>query len=240
LLAGLSGTADVVARGSGLPPFDLQAPFLTLPRVFHTDLSNIPADLPYIHANINLIDRWRRELKESSPVRQHPSADRFLIGIIWQGDPAHPFRERSIALTHFTRLLQVPGVQLISLQKGPGAEQLAELREVRNEEGGVRIRTPVIDEDTGPFMDTAAIMMNVDLVISADTATLHLAGALGVPTWVPLPLVPEWRWLLEREDCPWYPTLRLFRQTRRGQWEDVFERMAREVERLHKRGVRQR
>jgi hypothetical protein len=122
-------------------------------------------------------------------------------------------------------LAAIPGVRLISLQKGAGLEQLADNRQLTMDEFS-------LDEAAGPFMDTAAIMHHLDLVICSDSAVAHLAGALAIPVWLPLPLVPDWRWLLEREDCPWYPTMRLFRQKRPGAWEDVFEDVAAELKRL--------
>ena len=113
-------------------------------------------------------------------------------------------------------------MRLISLQKGPGAEQLRELAG----QFPVLDLGNCLDEAAGPFMDTAAVMKCLDLVITSDTAITHLAGALAVPAWIALPMVPDWRWLLKRQDSPWYPTLRLFRQTSPGNWEDVFTRMA--------------
>jgi ADP-heptose:LPS heptosyltransferase len=124
-------------------------------------------------------------------------------------------------LQQFARLAEIPGVRLVSLQKGAGREQLAELHG----------RFPVIDlgdavdQANGPFMDTAAIMKNLDLVITSDTAVPNLAGALGVPVWVALPFAPDWRWLLDRSDCPWYPSMRLFRQKAIGDWDTVFAEM---------------
>jgi hypothetical protein len=157
----------------------------------------------------------------------------FLVGIARQG--ALKFRDdrqRSIPLAYFSCLAQIPGVQLISLQKGPGTEQLQTL----NNGGGIPFSSFRIDEASGAFMDTAAIMASLDLVISSDTAIPHLAGAVGVPVWLALPQVPDWRWLLEREDTPWYPSMRLFRQTRFGGWDDVFARMAVELNEVIKRG----
>jgi ADP-heptose:LPS heptosyltransferase len=120
-------------------------------------------------------------------------------------------------------LISVQGVQFVSLQKGPGTEQ------VRDNFASCFIHPTTSFDEAGPFMDTAAIMQNLDLVISSDTVVPHLAGALGVPVWVALPLAPDWRWLLQRDDTPWYPTMRLFRQTKYGQWEDVFACMAEEL-----------
>jgi hypothetical protein len=119
-------------------------------------------------------------------------------------------------------------VHLISLQKGFGSEQLDEpSRQFPVLDLGRRL-----DETTGPFLDTGAVLRQLDLLISADTATAHLAGALGVPVWVALSAAPDWRWLLGHEDSPWYPTLRVFQQTRLGEWPGVFNRMTREIERL--------
>jgi hypothetical protein len=129
---------------------------------------------------------------------------------------------RSFPITCFAALARVPGVRLFSLQKGLGAEQL----EVARAEVPVVDLGPRLDESSGAFMDTAAVMKNLDLVVTADTSLAHLAGALGVPTWVALPFAPDWRWLLDREDTPWYPTMRLFRQRERGEWGDVFRRIA--------------
>jgi tetratricopeptide (TPR) repeat protein len=238
LLSRLPGIERLVVKDDPLSAFDVHAALLSLPAILHTSLDDVPATVPYIQADAVLMERWRKEV-EMSEVRSTVSGVKsdafdtghrtsetgrvFKIGIAWQGNPA--FKEdryRSIPLARFARLAQVPGVQLISLQKGAGTEQLREVRD----------KIPILDlgnrldEESGPFMDTAAILKNIDLVISSDTALPHLAGALGVPVWVALPLVPDWRWLLGREDCPWYPTMRLFRQTKLGRWEDVFERIA--------------
>src|SRR5207302_1976508 len=134
-------------------------------------------------------------------------------------------KRRSIPLISFGPLSRVPGVHFISLQKGVGTEQLSQLPE------GLRVRNlgDRLDEASGAFMDTAAVMKNLDLVITSDTAIAHLAGALAVPVWVALSFAAEFRWLLHREDSPWYPTMRLFRQVKRGDWADVFERIAGEL-----------
>jgi tetratricopeptide (TPR) repeat protein len=214
LLSEFPGVECLVAHGSPLPQFDIQAPLLSIPGILHTTLGTIPSSIPYFHADAKLIERWRRELE---------SRDRFRIGIAWQGNAANPGdSHRSIPLAHFAILARIPGVRLISLQKGPGTQQLNSIAE----------SIPVLDlasrldETSGAFMDTAAVMMNLDLVITSDTAVAHLAGALGVPVWVALAFASDWRWLLQREDSPWYPTMRLFRQVRFGDWRDVFERIA--------------
>ena len=134
--------------------------------------------------------------------------------------------ERAIPLAQFAPLAGLPGVRLISLQKGLGSEQIATV------DFPLLDFADRLDEAAGSFMDTAALMGSLDLVVTSDTAIAHLAGALGAPVWVALQLVPNWRWMLEREDSPWYPTMRLFRQTAAGQWPDVFERIAQAVQKL--------
>jgi hypothetical protein len=149
------------------------------------------------------------------------------VGINWQGNPEFAVDAlRSIPLRHFAPLAACPNVKLYSLQKNFGREQLAALA------GQMQIVDlgATLDEGTGAFVDTAAVMMNLDLVITSDTAMAHLAGALGVPVWVALQLRPNWRFLLDRDDSPWYPSMRLFRQRNFGDWADVFERIAAELQ----------
>lgn len=214
LLGRMPGVAGWVAQGDPLPPFDLHAPLMSLPRIFGTTLENVPAATPYLSADPALVERWRGELA---------AIEGFRIGIAWQGSRNYRRdRYRSVPLEKFAPLAEVPGVRLISLQKGPGAEQVAALAG-RFEVVDLSER---LDTAGGAFMDTAAVMTLVDLVITTDTAVPHLAGALGVPVWVALSSNPDWRWLLDRDDSPWYPTMRLFRQSHRGEWSDVFERMA--------------
>jgi hypothetical protein len=149
------------------------------------------------------------------------------VGINWQGTPASATYRgnlaRAIPLDAFAPLSRIEGVRLISLQKGAGTEQLADAKFVVEDLGSQ------LDETYGAFEETAAVIKNLDLVISSDTAVVHLAGALAAPVWVALPLSSDWRWLLDRPDSPWYPTMRLFRQTQRGDWSDVFQRIAAEL-----------
>ncbi len=180
-------------------------------------METIPAEVPYVFADPGLVEKWREELG---------GIEGFKIGIAWQGNPQYRGdRARSVPLAHFAVIARVPGVRLVSLQKGPGTEQLAGLP------GAVEVLDlgNRLDEAAGPFMDTAAVMRNLDLVIASDTAAAHLAGALGVPVWVALPTASDWRWLLDRDDSPWYPTMRLFRQSRCDDWDEVFARIAAEV-----------
>jgi tetratricopeptide (TPR) repeat protein len=217
ILAGCPGLDQIVPLGTEWPAFDLHLPLMSLPKVLGTTLGTIPADVPYLRAEPARVASWGREL---ASIRE------FKVGIAWQGNPGIPYdRVRSFPLRELAALAEVEGVRLFSLQKGPGTEQL------RDSDA----RFPIVDlasrldEDSGAFMDTAAVLTHLDLVVTCDSVLAHLAGALGVPAWVALPIVPDWRWLLEREDTPWYPTLRLFRQTQAGGWTEPFRRMADEL-----------
>ena len=219
ILAGCPGIDRIVPRGEPLPEYDVQAPFLSLPGILRTSLDTIPASVPYLFADPGLVERWRRELSGVAGPK---------IGIAWQGNPKYAAdRERSIPLRRFAPLVRQSGVRLVSLQKTHGIDQIEGVsRDFAVTDFGSRL-----DEASGAFMDTAAIMMVVDLVVTSDTAIPHLAGALGVPVWVALPKVADFRYLLRRDDSPWYPTMRLFRQTEAGNWDEVFERMAVELAR---------
>ncbi len=193
-----------------MPAFDVFASLMTLPRLFKTDLDSIPADVPYLSVSEELVSQWRPKLG---------SGEAFRVGIAWQGNPHFAGdRARSFPLSTFAPLAAIPGVQLFSLQKGFGAEQIADAA------------FPVVDLGSKfsdvLMADAAAVIASLDLVISCDSAICHLAGALGAKAWVAIPFLPDWRWLLDREDSPWYPTLRLFRQSRPGDWAGVFQRMA--------------
>jgi len=193
--------------------FDLYLPLLSLPGVFGTTRETIPANVPYLHAEEKRIGLWRERLHGVHGVK---------IGICWQGNPSYKGdRFRSIPLTHFFGLATIKGVQLISLQKKYGVEQLRDLPQ----DISIIDLDPLLDVSTDAFVDTGAVMRNMDLVVTSDTAIAHLAGALGIQVWLLLQHVPEWRWGLTGEDCPWYPSMRLFRQSRRGDWAGVFERV---------------
>jgi tetratricopeptide (TPR) repeat protein len=217
LLSRCAGVDEVVERGAPVPPFGAHAALLSLPRLFGTALATVPAAVPYLSPDPALVEHWRRELSA------YPG---FKVGIAWQGNPEYRGdRQRSVPLRQFAPLMGVAGVHFFSLQKGPGSEQ------VRDVAGAWPLTDlgPRLDETAGAFMDTAAVMRCLDLVITSDTAVPHLAGALAVPVWLELPFVPDWRWLLGREDSPWYPTMRLFRQPRLGEWDAVFTRLAGEL-----------
>lgn len=211
LLSDLSGSVAIVPTGEVLSGFDFQCALLSLPYAFGTTLSSIPADVPYLSADETLVGRWRQRIGDEG----------FKIGFAWQGNPNFVGdRGRSIPLHEFAPLAAIPGVRLIALQKGFGAEQVAAV------DFGARIE--VLDEPR-TFADTAAAMMNLDLIVTSDTSVAHLAGALARRLFVALRHVPDWRWLLEGDDSPWYPTARLFRQRTVGDWADVFARIATEV-----------
>jgi hypothetical protein len=215
LLSRCAGIDELVPAGTPLPDYDVHAPLLSLPRLLETQLTNIPAQVPYLNADPVGIERWRERLIPYCGLK---------IGIAWQGNPRHPNdHQRSMPLHHFAPLAKIPGVQLFSLQKQFGTQQLA----------GVASHFSVIDlvrradRRAGPFMDTAAIMKNLDLVITCDTAIAHLAGALAVPVWVLLAAnSSDWRWGYDTSRSPWYPTLRLFRQPQPGNWQETFQRVA--------------
>ena len=210
LLSTCPGIDRIVPSGSELPPFDCYSPLLSLPRILRTSLETIPAQVPYLFADKVRVSRWREALSGNPG---------FRIGINWHGrEGKGDFLKRDIPLELFASLAEIPGISLISLQRG-GGPQLA------SKGHHLPIFDPGDDVDTagGAFIDTAAIMMNLDLVITSDTAVPHLAGAIGVPVWTALPFLPDWRWLLDRSDSPWYPTMRLFRQKQSGDWTTVFD-----------------
>jgi len=219
LLRPLAVGLRIVTSIGELETFDFHCALLDLPLRFKTDLSSIPAKVPYLRAEETLVSRWKQRL----------GAHGFKIGIAWQGNPqSGADQNRSVPLSQFARLSRVNGVRLINLQKHHGLDQLARLPPE------VKIETLGDDFDGGPdaFIDTAAVMETLDLIITSDTSVAHLAGALGRPTWVALRNVPDWRWLLDRSDSPWYPTLRLFRQVEWSCWEPVFAEIEGELRRL--------
>ncbi len=200
-------------------------PLMSLPGLLATELATIPAPVGYLNPDQELVGRWRT----------WPGSGRSLkVGIAWQGNPQAEvlqLRGRSVPLAEFAPLAALPNVRLICLQKSRGFEQ------IRGVGFASRIAVPEPELDAGPdaFADTAALMMHLDLVVTSDTSIAHLAGALGRPVWVALHHAPEWRWLLAREDSPWYPSMRLFRQARHGDWSAVFAAITRALRTLQDR-----
>jgi Flp pilus assembly protein TadD len=222
LLSGLEGVERIIAQGDPLPEFDLHCPLLSLPRAFRTTDQTIPAMVPYLSPEAERVLKWRERL----------GATGFRIGIAWQG-AAKPGEGpgRSVPLPCFEPLSRLPNVRLISLQKNSGLDEIGMLPE------GMVVEQLGPDFDSGgdAFLDTAAMMMSLDLVVTIDTSIAHLAGALGRPVWVVLKSVPDWRWMLGRDDSLWYPSMRLFRQTSPGEWRDVLRAVASDIAHLTSR-----
>jgi len=208
LLHGVRGAERVIGSRDPLPPFDLHCPLMSLPLAFGTTLATIPAKTPYLSAPPERVAVWAERLGKSTTPR---------VGIAWSGNPKHGNdRNRSISLHKLLPLLSV-GAEVVSLQK-----------DVRDADRDVLKANPVFLDfrnELKDFADTAALVSLLDLVVTVDTVPAHLAGALGKPVWVLLPFSPDWRWLLDREDSPWYPTARLFRQPAFGDWEGVVQRV---------------
>jgi tetratricopeptide (TPR) repeat protein len=219
LLAELPGVAQIVTSGQEPPPFDIHCPLMSLPRAFGTTLGTIPKTVPYLSVPKPYLKKWRQRLQD---------APRPRIGISWAGRPTFKRDgDRSIGLPRMLPLLSQSGLYVFSLQKY-----------LREGDADVLRDNPHIVQLGGSiedFADTAAIMSLLDLVISSDTSTVHLAGALGVPVWILLHFVPDWRWLLDRNDSPWYPTARLFRQPRRDDWDSVVNDVGRELRAFRER-----
>jgi tetratricopeptide (TPR) repeat protein len=213
LLSNVEGVARVFVRGEPLPAFDVHCPLMSLPLAFGTTLDTIPAQIPYIQTPTDRVAWWRTRLGESRSRR---------IGIVWAGSPVHKNNHnRTIALERFQSLLSAPSVEFVSLQQDISAADATMLAQ--------RSNVISLDGELRDFSDSAAVVSLLDLVVSVDTAVVHLAGALGAPVWVLLPFTPDFRWLLERHDSPWYPTARLFRQPRLGDWESVLARVQDEL-----------
>lgn len=225
LLAGMEGATQVISYGDALSDFAWHCPLLSLPFAFETELASIPAHVPYLRANAVAAQKWRLRLADNSRVGD----EKMRVGLVWAGSPKHVRdHERSISLPQFAPLAQVDA-RFYSLQKGRASELSLHIP------AGMQL------VDSAPelkdFADTAALLSNVDLLITVDTAVAHLGGALGKPVWVLLTYAPDWRWMLQREDSPWYPTMRLFRQPTPGDWESVIDQVATELALLASRHV---
>jgi hypothetical protein len=214
LLANLEGVSHLIAAGSALPLFDYQCPLMSLPLAFKTTLDTIPAAPKYLHSDATEVARWRTRLGERSRPR---------VGLVWSGNPNNSIdQRRSIRLADWVAHLP-PEFEYFCLQK-----------DVREADRAALISSPFIvtfDDDLLDFVNTAALCECMDVVISVDTSLAHLSGALGQRTWVLLPFNPDWRWLLGRDDSPWYPTARLYRQKAVGDWNAVFARIAADLRR---------
>lgn len=201
----------VLAKGMPLPDAAVQVPLMSLPRLFGTTLETVPNAVPYLAADAALRATWRARLDQACGARPRPR-----VGLVWAGNPNHHNdRNRSIPAMALAPLLALSDLAFIDLQVGAAARQRADLPPA----AAAALHPP--GGEMADFADTAAIIEELDLVISVDTAAAHLAGALERPVWLLVPYVPEWRWLRERTDTPWYPTMRLFRQADSGDWPGV-------------------
>lgn len=208
---GLSGADAVIGLDEPEPVHDFQIEMMSLAWAFGTEVENVPANAPYIRAEESLVAAWRQKLRPHG----------FKIGLSWQGSPHSG--GRSFPLVALADIAKLPGIRLFSLQKGAGREQLDRLPP------GMGVETLGPAYDAGDFAETAAAITALDLVITCDTAMAHLAGALARPAWVALKHAADWRWLAGRDDSVWYPTVRLFRQPKAGDWQNVFAEMARNL-----------
>ncbi len=215
LLSSVKGVGKVVIAGVRPPDFDLHIPLLSLPKIFNTTLENLPAVVPYVGVDSDRLLHWKQKLDVAG--------GGMKVGLVWAGN-VKPDPARTCPLENLHPLWQLQGLTFFSLQKGGNA------REAASTMTGVRLID--VSEDLRDFADTAAAMANLELILTVDTAAAHLAGALGRPTWTLLPWAADWRWLSDRQDSPWYPTMRLFRQPTRGDWATVVTRITRELSSL--------
>jgi hypothetical protein len=193
--------AQFINFGGEFPPIDLECSLVSLPLAFGTDLNLIPAEIPYLKSDSALVEKWSARLGKRD--------GRLRVGIAWAGNPAHyNDQNRSISPGELKPIVEMKEISFYSLQKDKRA--------------GQTVSRELIDftADLSDFDETAGLIENLDLVITVDTAVAHLAGAIGKPTWLLLPFVTDWRWLLDRADSPWYRTMQLFRQTRAGSWKE--------------------
>jgi tetratricopeptide (TPR) repeat protein len=212
LLQNTEGLGEIIDKPRGLQ-YDFHIPLLSLPAVFNTTLENIPQNVPYIKADKTLTTLWLEKLKDIKGLK---------VGIVWAPkSDSKTYDLRSIPLSFFSQLSSLQGITLLSLQKGEVEIELAETPDIVN-----------LSKDISSFSDTAAIIENLDLLISIDTSVTHLAGAMAKPVWTLLPYISDWRWLTDRDDSPWYPTMKLFRQTEEGNWLSVFENVKTELEKI--------
>lgn len=212
LVGDFPGVEQVLSRGEQLPSFDLHCPLMSLPYAFGTTLDTVPAKVPYLKAP-STIPAW---------IKENPM-DRLKVGLVWAGNPKNKIdHKRSVPLSSLAQLCAMEGVEFYSLQRGAG------LKEIET----VPFRFLAMEPASGDFTDTAAAVAALDLILTVDTSIAHLAGALGKPVWILLAKVPDWRWMLDGEDSPWYPTARLFRQEVSGEWDLVVTKVAAELMKL--------
>lgn len=210
LIAGAQGVGEVFNMTAEIPPFDCWIPLLSLPRIFKAAPGTIPANVPYLRPDPARLERWAQRIGNDGS---------FRVGLAWAGNPEHiRDHHRSTTLKQFAPLAGIGGVKFFSLQKGAGSEQ------TQSPATGMHVID--LDSELHDLSDTAAAIANLDLVIAVDTAVAHLAGALGKPVWMLVGYSPDWRWLRDRADSPWYPTMELMRQRKLHDWGELLRRVA--------------
>ena len=189
--------------------YDYMTALLIVPHILGVDINAIPQGIPYLKPDPQLVEYWKKQIPQGS----------FRVGIVWQGSGFDSGRD--IPLKCYAPLSQIPGVTLVSLQVRDGLDQLEPMPE------GLSLHRFGTDFNAGPdyFVDTIAVVSQLDLIVTIDTSVAHVAGALGCPVWMVLKTTADWRWFKDREDCPWYPTMRLFRQRTKGDWDEVISRV---------------
>ncbi|HRE17114.1 MAG TPA: tetratricopeptide repeat protein, partial [Rhodocyclaceae bacterium] len=205
----MPGKHEVFASGATLPDFDLHCPLLSLPLAFGTTVDTVPANIPYLRCDDQGLAHWHQRLATLPP-------GRLKVGLVWAGRPTHGNdHNRSLRLSHFAPLLADPHFAWVALQKGPAVTEAEAFAE----------NLILLDAELRDFDDTAAALSQLDVLVTVDTSVAHLAGALGIPTLVLLPRLPDWRWMWQRSDSPWYPGVTLLRQNQRGDWSSVMDRL---------------
>ena len=224
LMKRCKGIDQIISLDDTPPHFDVHSPLLSLPYVLKTRLDTVPNEIPYLYSDEKLIAEWKEKLA---------SDKNFKIGICWQGNDnyATPMlrttvAQKSVHPKEFEPICQVPGVSIYSLQKMTGTDQLKEIPSTMH----IKTFDGDFDQSHGRFMDTAAVIKNLDLIITVDTSISHLASGLGTPTWILLPNPADWRWMIDRDDSPWYPNItRLFKQPTPGDWKSMIYEVAVEL-----------
>ena len=206
---------QVISAKTPTPAHDASASLMSLPAIFNDNENSFPHTIPYIFPSQSLMSHWKKELSNNSLLK---------IGICWQADVYNdssrlPIARRGISLEKLYQLSSIKNIQLYSLQKNDGVEQLTNMPN----NFPLHVFDNSFDVKNGSFMDTAAVMMDMDLIITVDTAAAHLAGALGRPVWLLLPYATDWRWIISRTDSPWYPTMRIFKQKKPFDWDSVIQ-----------------
>jgi tetratricopeptide (TPR) repeat protein len=228
LFIDLAGVDELIETGKQLPDFDFHCPLLSLPLAFKTKLVTIPFPQQYLKANQNKINQWRKRINPGG----------LKVGLVWSGgfraietESSSIFERRNIPLKIFAQKLQSQNINFFSLQKGDPAES-----EIRGHEKTYWPQGNFFNyaDELSDFSDTAALIANLDLIIAVDTSTAHLAGALGKPTWILNRFDSCWRWMLDRDDSPWYQSVKLYRQDEGRQWEPVLDRVVRDLTELNK------